>query len=67
MMNVQTKKSAIAFSMVLSWIIGSASLMAQPTITVQFAKPQYDCNTLQYCVDVEFKSDTVDQKVFGMN
>ena len=66
MMNVQKIKLSIALVMILFWVM-SISVLAQPTITVQFDNPQYDCNTLQYCVDVEFKSDTVGQKVFGMN
>lgn len=38
-----------------------------PNITVRFANPQYDCTSEQYCVDVEFQSDTADQQLFGMN
>ncbi len=42
-------------------------MVSIPNITVRFANPQYDCSTEQYCVDVEFQSDTVDQQLFGMN
>ncbi len=43
-------------------------LFAQdPVINVRFANPQFDCATSQYCVDVEFQSDTPDQEIFGMN
>ncbi|HQX45241.1 MAG TPA: hypothetical protein PK209_11840, partial [Saprospiraceae bacterium] len=42
-------------------------MVTVPNITVRFANPQYDCTTEQYCVDVEFQSDTVDQQLFGMN
>lgn len=38
-----------------------------PVITVRFANPQNDCVTQEYCLDVEFKSDTTDQELFGMN
>jgi hypothetical protein len=38
-----------------------------PVVSVRFANPVYDCPTQIYCLDVEFKSDTPDQKLFGMN
>ena len=38
-----------------------------PIITVRLANPQYHCMTGEYCLDVEFKSNTLDQQVFGMN
>lgn len=66
MMNVQKIKLSIAVIMIFSRVM-SINILAQPTITVQFDNPQFDCDTQQYCVDVEFKSDTLDQKVFGMN
>jgi hypothetical protein len=44
------------------------SLSAQtPVITVRFANPQYDCDNEEYCLDVEFQSDTPGQELFGMN
>jgi len=42
-------------------------LLTNPTITVRFANPQYDCTTEHYCVDVELQSDMEDQQLFGMN
>jgi hypothetical protein len=38
-----------------------------PAVTVRFNNPNYDCNTQDYCVDVEFLSDTEGQQLFGMN
>lgn len=50
------------------WSALYVSIAAQtPVITVRFANAQNDCVTQEYCLDVEFKSDTPDQEVFGMN
>lgn len=38
-----------------------------PIITVQFANPQNDCVTLEYCLDVEFKANIIGQEIFGVN
>jgi len=38
-----------------------------PTITVRFANPIYNCSNGQYCLDVEFRADTVGVELFGMN
>jgi hypothetical protein len=38
-----------------------------PVVTVRFANPSYNCDTRTYCLDVEFNSDSSDQKVFGVN
>lgn len=38
-----------------------------PTITVRFANPSFQCPSNQYCVDVEFVSDTLGVEVFGVN
>jgi hypothetical protein len=45
----------------------SAFLLPNPNIIVRFANPQFNCATDEYCVDVEFQSDTADQEIFGMN
>ncbi len=50
---------------VLGGILNSFAQL--PTITVQFANPEINCNTSQYCLDVEFQSNTANQEVFGMN
>jgi hypothetical protein len=39
----------------------------QPGVTVRFANPHYHCPTHTYCVDVEFRSNTTGQQLFGMN
>ncbi|MBK9335063.1 MAG: DUF11 domain-containing protein [Lewinellaceae bacterium] len=38
-----------------------------PQVTVRFANPQFNCANGEYCLDVEFQSNTSDQQVFGMN
>jgi hypothetical protein len=38
-----------------------------PEVTVRFANPYFDCPTQNYCVDVEFISNTEGLQVFGMN
>ena len=43
------------------------SAYAQPVVTVRFANPQFDCTTMEYCLDVEFQSDTPNEELFGMN
>lgn len=45
----------------------SLSTAQVPTITARFANPVYDCVADQYCLDIEFQSDTPDQELFGMN
>ncbi|MCB1124336.1 MAG: hypothetical protein KJT03_22480, partial [Verrucomicrobiae bacterium] len=42
-------------------------LSAQPVVTARFANPQYDCATGEYCLDVEFQSDTPGEEIFGIN
>lgn len=38
-----------------------------PVITVRFANPDYNCTDQTYCLDVEFRSNTAGQQLFGMN
>jgi len=45
----------------------SPAMVTNPDITVRFANPQFNCATDEYCVDVEFQADTIDQELFGMN
>lgn len=62
---------AIAFTigLVLLGLLCLPSLLSAqtPIITVRFANPQISCATLEYCLDVEFKSNLTDQEIFGMN
>ena len=46
---------------------GFHAMAQDPVMTVRFANPQFDCETGNYCLDVEFQSDTPGQQVFGMN
>ncbi len=47
--------------------LGYLGMAQDPVITVRFANPVYDCNTGDYCLDVEFQSDTPGQQLDGMN
>ena len=38
-----------------------------PNITIRFSNPQFECQNGEYCLDVEFKSDIINQEIFGMN
>ena len=64
-------KPIYAFSILifLYWVLSfSNNVIAQtPLVTVQLANPQYDCLTQVYCLDVEFKADSLGHEVFGMN
>lgn len=42
-------------------------MAGSPVITVRFANPELNCKDLTYTVDVEFQSNTADQRLFGMN
>jgi hypothetical protein len=54
---------------IMFWVTGPANLIISqtPLITVQFANPQFNCMTETYCLDVEFRADTLGQELFGMN
>lgn len=41
--------------------------VSDPVVTVRFADPVFDCTTLEYCVDVEFKCNMANLRLFGMN
>ena len=43
------------------------SAVVDPIITVRFANPQFSCSSYEYCLDVEFQSDTPNKELFGMN
>jgi Fe-S cluster assembly iron-binding protein IscA len=63
--STKTKATIFSFLFMLCW---STVVFSQlPTVTVRFANPQYNCSNGQYCLDVEFQSDTDDIEVFGMN
>ena len=56
------------YQLFLFLLLSGFQAMAQnPVITVRFANPQFDCSTGNYCLDVEFQSDTPNEQVFGMN
>lgn len=41
--------------------------MAQPKITTRFSNPQYEASTKKLTLNVDFLSDTPDQRIYGMN
>ncbi len=58
----------IAYAMCIGLLCLSSNSYSQtPTVTVRLANPSYDCNTENYCLDVEFRSDIVGEQLFGMN
>ncbi|HSF90536.1 MAG TPA: hypothetical protein VLA46_14025, partial [Saprospiraceae bacterium] len=57
--------SILISSFCFGGILSSQAIV--PLVTVRFANPDWNATTSQYCVDVEFLSDTSDIQVFGMN
>lgn len=51
----------------LCLLIGADAFAQNPVFTVRLANPRYDCDAATYCVDVEFQSNTPNQRLFGMN
>ena len=49
------------------FLLQGYQIIAQPVVTVRFANPSFDCATGDYCLDVEFQSDTPGESLFGMN
>jgi len=54
----------IASFLMLSGISSRAQL---PELTVRFNNPQFDCDDLTYCLDVEFLADVDNRQLFGIN
>ncbi len=48
-------------------MVSTAPVATEPNVTVRFANPEYDCGTMEYCVDVEFQCDQPDRELFAMN
>lgn len=59
----------ILLLLILSGIQANAQIGPpdDPEITVRFNNPQFNCDDLTYCVDVELLSDTPDRKFYGIN
>ena len=56
--------------MLFQGLMVSAYALAPPSIpkvSVRFTNPVFKCPTKNYCLDVEFKSDTPDQIIYGVN
>ena len=61
------KTRFLALFPLLLFLLMGVCLSAQPVVTARFANPQYDCATGEYCLDVEFQSDTPGEEIFGIN
>ncbi len=48
-------------------VFANVALSTEPNLTVRFANPVYDCDTYEYCVDVEFQCDEPDRQLYDMN
>ncbi|MBK9981418.1 MAG: hypothetical protein IPP15_03160 [Saprospiraceae bacterium] len=60
-------KSVFPFAFYLLFLGFTSQLSSQiPVITARFAHPSFNCSN-EYCVDVEFRSDTPDVQIFGIN
>src|SRR6187402_1997968 len=68
-MNNHTYTPKLALAFVFLTAMGLCTLVSAqvPTVTVRFANPTFACATDQYCLDVEFLSDTDSVQLFGMN
>ena len=68
-MIINSSRLATAIFLMLCFFISlTTPANAQlPVITAQFANPEYDCNSNQYCLDVEFMSNMPNKRIFGMN
>jgi len=67
---VNILSSRIMILSILLFLFSGYHAIAQPIeplMKVRFANPQYDCPTQNYCLDVEFQSNTPGQQLFGMN
>ncbi len=61
--SVARKYTLFCLFLCMGWSLSAQ----QPVITTRFANPQYNCTTGEYCLDVEFQSNTTNQSLFGMN
>lgn len=68
-MVLRSVANAFTIGLVLLGLPSLPSLLSAqiPIVTVRLANPQNSCVTLEYCLDVEFKSNLTEQEIFGMN
>ncbi|MEO7927254.1 MAG: hypothetical protein ABIR93_11055, partial [Saprospiraceae bacterium] len=57
----------LALYVILPGVRSEAFSQTEPTVTVRFANPVFDCAAMRYCVDVEFISNTPGVQIFGIN
>lgn len=58
----------VMFSLILVFPgLQSSAQQTTPEVTVRFANPEYDCENLTYCLDVEFIADVPHEELFGIN
>ena len=60
-------RACILSIFLFSWSTTIFAQVQPPVVTVRFANPTYNCDIGEYCLDVEFRSNTADQELFGMN
>jgi len=70
-MNCQTPKLKMLIVLALYFLISgfgsTASAQPDSIVTIRFANPSFTCDSLIYCVDVEYISNTPGLRVFGTN
>ncbi|MGB3079354.1 MAG: T9SS type A sorting domain-containing protein [Saprospiraceae bacterium] len=69
-MNTHTIKIKLHLVIIITLFFSSLCISTyaqEPNVNVRFSNPHYSNQTNQYCVDVEFKSDTSAVEIFGMN
>ncbi len=62
-----TNVGKLLIVMLLFVLSGFYSMGQLPVVEVRFANPNYDCVRNTYCVDVQFRSDTPELRMFSMN
>jgi hypothetical protein len=67
--NMKTKYTLapVLTNVLLSFLFVQVSFAQIPVLTVRFANPIYVAATQTYSLDVEFKSNTANKKLYGMN
>jgi len=64
--NVRLLTRILILALLFQGIMASAQ-PPLPNVSVRFTNPVFDCPTKNYCLDVEFLSDTPDQIIYGVN
>lgn len=57
----------VLFPIMFILVMNIGAFCQMPVISVRFSNPDYNRDNREYCLDVEFQSDTPDQTLFAMN